>query len=184
MRRLVYSVLTLMAALPLLTSCLKDNSDPFEDWRDDNNAWLDEQLVRKNANGSQYYEKVMVNWNPTAYVLMHWHNDRSKTVNNLKPISTSTVDVKYRLRDYQGLGKDSSYLRTIPADSIYRSRVNSNIEGWVIGVTNMHVGDSVTMIVPYQYGYGAQARGAINPYTHLVFDMKLTGVPGYIVPVN
>lgn len=184
MKKLIYPVLAAVAALPLLSSCLKDESDPYEDWRNKNNAWLEEQTVRQNPDGTPYYEKVTVEWNPGAYVLMHWHNDRSKTAGNISPMSTSTADVKYLLRDFQGVGKDSSYLRTVPADSIFRSRVNTNIEGWTIGLTNMHVGDSVTMVVPYQWGYGAQQRGSLDPYSVLVFDIKLKGVPGFEVPVN
>lgn len=184
MKRLIYGIMALLS-LPLVsTSCLKDESDPYEVWRNKNNAWLDEQSVRTNTDGTPYYEKVTAPWNPNAYVLMHWHNDRSLTAKNLSPLSTSTTDIKYRLTDYEGLPKDSSYLRTIPADSIFRSRVNTNIEGWVIGVTSMHVGDSVTMIVPYQYGYGSTQRGSLDPYSVLVFDLKLKGIPGYEVPVN
>lgn len=184
MKKLIFCSLALLCA-SVFTSCLKDESDPYEDWRNSNNTWLDEQMALKNPDGSPYYEKVVATlWNPNAYVLMHWHNDRSLTANKITPLSTSTVDVKYILRNYQGLGIDSSYLRTTPADSIFRSRVNTNIEGWVIGVTNMHVGDSVTMIVPYKYGYGASQRGSILPYTNLVFGIKLKGIPGYEVPVN
>ncbi len=184
MKKLIYFSLILFC-VSVLSSCLKDESDPYGEWRNSNNTWLAGQMALKNPDGSPYYEKVeATGWNPNAYVLMHWHNDRSLTSGKLVPMSTSTVDVKYRLTDYEGLAKDSSYLRTTPADSIYRSQVNSNIDGWIIGLTHMHVGDSVTMIVPYQYGYGAMQRGNILPYTVLVFDLKLAGVPGYEVPVN
>lgn len=183
MKKLIFFSLALLGA-SIMTSCLKDDSDPYEEWRNTNNTWLDQQMSLKNHDGSPYYEKVGAVWNPNAYVLMHWHNDRSLTAKNLVPLSTSTVDIKYHLRDCQGAPKDSSYLRATPADSIFRSRVNESIEGWVIGVTNMHVNDSVTMIVPYQYGYGAAQRGSILPYSVLVFDLKLKGIPGYEVPVN
>lgn len=176
-------LLILFLAPCLLSSCLKDEPNTSDEWREDNNAWLAEQEQKKNPDGSPYYEKLTAVWNPNAYVLMHWHNDRSATAGNITPLSTSYVDVKYRLTDYKGLPKDSSYLRTNPADSIYRSQVNANIEGWVIGLTRMHVGDSVTMIVPYQCGYGATPNGSIRPYSNLVFDIKLKGIPGYETPV-
>lgn len=168
-----------------LSSCLSDDDDkPYEDWRLANENWVAEQEALRNPDGTPYYTKVTASWNPNAYVLMHWHNDRALTAGNITPLSTSTADVKYLLRDYQGLGCDSSYLRTTPADSIYRSRVNTNVEGWVLGLTNMHVGDSVTMIIPYQWGYGAQSRGKLKPYSAMVFDLKLKGIPGYEIPVN
>ncbi len=184
MKKIIYFSLTLLCAT-VFSSCLSDDSEPYDEWRNHNDTWLQEQMARTNPDGTPYYEKVVATkWNPNAYVLMHWHNDRSLTADKISPMSTSTVDVKYLLRNYEGLGIDSSYLRTTPADSIFRSRLNTNIEGWVIGVTQMHVGDSVTMIVPYQYGYGATQRGSILPFTNLVFDIKLKGIPGFEVPVN
>ena len=183
MKKIILSLILLVAPC-ILTSCLEDNTDDYESWRALNNAWLLEQETRKNEDGSLYYEKVTPVWNPNAYILMHWHNDRSLTANNLVPLATSYVDVKYRLTDYRGLPKDSSYLRTNPADSIYRSQVNANIEGWIIGLTHMHVGDSVTMVIPYQSGYGASGNGSIAPYSVLQFAVKLQGIPGYEVPLN
>lgn len=183
MKRLVY-IVAIFIGFSFLSSCLKDNFDEYEEWRNSNDRWLAEQELRKNPDGSPYYEKIVPAWNPNAYVLMHWYNDRNATASNLSPLSTSYTDIKYKLSDFEGLAKDSSYLRTNPADSIYRSKVNSNIEGWIIGVTNMHVGDSVTMIVPYQYAYGAKGQSTVKPYSVLVFDLKLKGIPGYEIPVN
>lgn len=175
----------LLCSSAAMTSCLDDDNDnPYGEWRESNDNWVAEQEALKNPDGTPYYTKVTASWNPNAYVLMHWHNDRSLTAGEITPISTSTTDIKYRLTNYQGLPCDSSYLRTSPADSIYRSQVNANVEGWVIGVTNMHVGDSVTMIIPYQWGYNATARGALLPYSTLVFDLKLKAVPGFAIPAE
>ncbi len=104
------------------------------------------------------------------------------TRNNLKPLITSTVDTKYLLRLYNGTRIDSSYTSSSAtlSDSIYRSVVNQNVEGWMIAMTHMHVGDSCTVIIPYQQGYGSSKRSDdLLPYSNLVFDVKLVDIYKY-----
>ena len=119
-------------------------------------------------------------WDPSSKTLIRWHNDTMLTKGNLKPLITSTVDVKYRLALYNGTAVDSSYLSSSPADSIYRSIVNQNVEGWMIALTHMHVGDSCTVIIPYQQGYGSIKKSDdLLPYSCLVFNMKLVDIYRY-----
>ena len=102
------------------------------------------------------------------------------TRNNLKPLITSTVDVKYHLSTYDGNPVDSSYYMTSPADSIYRSVLNQNVEGWMIALTRMHVGDSCTVIIPYQQGYGSTKKSDnLLPFSNLIFDVKLVDIYKY-----
>ena len=102
------------------------------------------------------------------------------TRGNLKPLLTSTVDVKYRLSLYDNTRVDSSYANISPADSIYRALISSNVEGWMIALTHMHVGDSCTIIVPYHQGYGsAKMSEVLKPYSTLVFDIKLVDIYKY-----
>ena len=92
---------------------------------------------------------------------------------------TSTVDVKYIGHLYDGTAFDSSYINTYPADSIYRTTLSSVIEGWTIALTNMHVGDSCEVLIPYQHAYGSSEHGDIKPYSALQFNIKLVYIPGY-----
>lgn len=163
----------------VLTSCFKDDdekiADEYAEWRDINTAWFVEQ-----ASHSSYYTTVTAPWDPNAKVLIHWFNDTSLTSNNLKPMFSSMVDVKYYLRLYDGTPMDSSYLSTSPADSLFRCRLSSGvIEGWAIAVPRMHIGDSCRVIVPYNVAYGTTASGDIKPFSTLQFDIKLVGIPKY-----
>ena len=175
MKKFFYTVIMAIVAVTMLDSCLGKNVyDEYEDWRETNDEWFQQQAA------SGQYTKIVAPWDPSAQVLLRWHNDTMLTRNNLKPLITSTVDVKYHLKIYDGTPVDSSYLSTSPADSIYRSLVTSNVEGWIIALTNMHVGDSCTAIVPYQQGYGSYNRGELlKPYTTLVFDIKLVDIYKY-----
>lgn len=175
MKKFFYTAILAIVAVTMLDSCLGKNVyDEYKDWRETNDEWYSQQAA------SGQYTTIVAPWDPSAQVLMRWHNDTMLTRNNLKPLITSTVDVKYHLSIYDGTPVDSSYLNTSPADSIYRSEITSNVEGWILALTNMHVGDSCTAIVPYHQGYGSYNRGdLLKPYTTLVFDIKLVDIYKY-----
>ena len=175
MKKFFYTIILVVMALTMLESCLGDNVyDQYKDWRQKNDEWMGQQKA------SGRYTVVTAPWDPSAHVLMLWHNDTMSTRGNLKPLITSTVDMKYHLSLCDGTPVDSSYYLTSPADSIYRSKVNENVEGWMIALTRMHVGDSCTVIVPYQQGYGSNKKSDILlPYSNLIFDMKLVDIYKY-----
>jgi len=183
MKKLFYFAVVAVALLPLLSSCLGDTPGVDNEWKEKNDAWIIEKEAETDASGALVYTRVNCNWDPNGYVLMKWHNDRNSNPNQLSPIATSTVDVIYRVRNIDGLGLDSSFYRTVPADSIYRSVLNTNIQGWMIALTNMHVGDSCTVLIPYNQAYGVNSKGSVKAYSNLVFDVKLVGIPAYERPL-
>ncbi len=175
MKKFFYTVILAVVAVTMLDSCLgKSVEDEYKDWRESNDAWYQRQVQ------SGQYTLYTASWDPSAQVLMLWHNDTMLTRNNLKPMITSTVDMKYHLSLYDGTPVDSSYYLTTPADSIFRTQVNQTVEGWMMALTRMHVGDSCTVIIPYQQGYGSTKKSdVLVPYSVLVFDMKLVDIPKY-----
>ena len=86
-----------MAALlfvPSLSSCLGDDDKSFDykAWRNKNEDYF-LRMTDTVAGGKNFYEKITPDWAPGVYILAHWHNDRSLTAANLKPMDNSTVDV-------------------------------------------------------------------------------------------
>ena len=184
MRKFALIFIALLLAAPVLTSCLSNDDEQnvweeYAAWREANEAWLEEMTLRTDDNGDPYYKTVRGAWDYYSYVLIHYYNDTTITRGNLSPHYTSTVDVIYRGHLYDGTPFDSSYLNTSPADSVYRTGLEDVITGWVVALSDMHVGDSCEVIIPYQSGYNANGSGAVLPYSCLVFDMKLVGVPFY-----
>lgn len=115
-------------------------------------------------------------------MLIRYLNDRSKTEGNLSPLLTSTVDVKYIGRLYNGVPFDSSFRNVASyGDSLMRTTPGSLIQGWTIALMNMRVGDSARIVIPYNLGYGSSNSGVIKPYSTLVFDLKLVDIPYYEV---
>lgn len=160
--------------------------DKYADWREENTTWIEQQEALLDEAGNPVYTKVVPEWNRNGYVLMRWFNDRALTENNLVPLYTSTVDVKYYGRLYTDEPFDSSYTSISPADSVSRFQISKTIQGWAIALEQMHVGDSVEVIIPYELAYGASAPSdKILPYSALKFNIKLTNIAGeYIRPLN
>ena len=167
-----------------IASCDLNSTDYWEeyrDWREANNEWIEEKELETDDNGDLHYAKIVPSWNTGTYVLMHYFNDTTETMGNLKPLSTSTVDIKYYGRLYDDTAFDSSYTSTDPADSVYREYLPNFVSGMSIAIQNMHVGDTVEAIVPYGIGYGSSGYGSIYPYSHLVFNIRLVDIPGYVI---
>ena len=102
MKKFFYIIMAVVA-LTILDSCLgKSVYDEYKDWRQKNDAWYEQQVA------SGQYTTIIASWDPSAQVLIRWHNDTMLTKDNLKPLITSTVDVKYHLSVYDGTPADSS----------------------------------------------------------------------------
>ena len=164
-----------VVAVTMLDSCLGNTiEDEYKDWRQKNEAWYQQQAA------SGQYTTLTAPWDPSAQTLIRWHNDTMQTRENLKPLITSTIDVKYQLCLYDGTVVDSSYDIISPADSVFRTQLNQTVEGWMIALTRMHVGDSCTVIVPYPQGYGSvKMSDLLVPYSTLVFGIKLVDIYKY-----
>lgn len=159
------------------TSCDDNNTwSDYSEWREANNDWLLQQGALLDDDGNAFYTRVVPEWNKSAYVYMHYFNDRTLTEGNLSPMYTSTVSVKYIGRLYNNTPFDSSFTAV---DSLFTTKLGSVISGWTIALENMRVGDSARVIIPYQQGYGATSSGSIPPYSTLQFDIKLVDIPLY-----
>ena len=166
----------------LLTGCFDDNdsiANQYKEWRALNQKYIQEDSTKTNEDGSAYYTKVVPSWAPDTYVLMHWHNDRTQTENNLSPMDNSTVSITYELFDIEGNRISDSFSNI---DSLYTSRPSSNIIGVWAGLTHMHIGDSVTMVMPADAGFGEYPNQGIKPYSTLIYNIKLKAIPAYEVP--
>ena len=183
----------LIIFLGVATSCeeKKKEDEPvnyweeYANWRKDNQACLEEKYAQTDSTGRLVYERVTPSWDAGSTIRMRWYNDRAPTQDEPQPISTSYIDVIYKGTTYKGDVFDSSFDNTQHGDSIYRSQLSNNIKGWVIALTNMHVGDHCEIIIPHSCGYGdAYTSDLLLPYSTLVFDVKFRGIPGLEKPVK
>ncbi|MDE6578097.1 MAG: FKBP-type peptidyl-prolyl cis-trans isomerase [Muribaculaceae bacterium] len=165
-----------LLALPLvlsLSSCL-NNDDPdnsYSEWRAENEQYI------SSAEKSGKYSKITPDWDKTSFVLIDWVRKGDST-NKVVPLDNSTVDVVYMLTNVRGDTIDSSFRLTTNGDSIYRVQPCQTCTGFRIALTNMNIGDSVTAVMPYYAGYGALGSGSVLPFSTLIFQIKLVGIPG------
>lgn len=91
------------------------------------------------------------------------------------------VSVHYAGRLLDGSPFDDSYKRGKPFEfPLGAGRV---IKGWDEGIDFLSVGDSATLIIPANLGYGAAARPTIPANSTLIFDVVLVDVKKVAKPV-
>ena len=182
MKKLLYFVCLAVAFSTALVSCGDDDNSwsSYADWRNSNNQYYLQQKERKNPDGTPYYQELNPKWYNQAGVLIHYFNDRRLTAGNLKPLITSHVSVKYKGELYNGTVFDSTTTST--ADSVRTFLLSGTIIGWQVALTDMHVGDSCEIILPYTVGYGTTGSLSTNPYSTLKFGIKLVDIPAYEIP--
>lgn len=184
MRKLTKAFALLTAGLLTagLTGCFDDKeskAEQYREWRELNEKYVLDAEARKDENGDPYYTMITPSWAPGAFALIHWHNDRSLTEKNLSPMDNSTIRMTYELFDIDGEKISDSFANT---DSVYQSQPNKNIIGVWTALTHMNVGDSVTLVLPSQAGYGEVSFSDIKPYSTLIYNIKLKAVTAYEVP--
>lgn len=181
MKKLLYIAAAIIgiAATACADDDYKDTWTTYADWRNDNNAWLEQQQARKNPDGTPYYEVVIPSWYKGAYVLVHRFGPSN--TQNLKPLSNSTVDVIYNGYNFQGERFDSSAtVNAYGRPGVQRFKLNAVIDGWTAAFETMHVGDSAEIICPPNMAYGESAvSDLIKPYSALRFNVRLVDIYAY-----
>lgn len=180
LRYIYFGAIALMTASGLAGCFHDDEPTDYTEWKATNEKYLAEKEA-ETVNGAKVYERIVPSWCPGVYTLAQWHNDRSLTAGNLVPMDNSTVDVIYEGKYVDGTVFDNSYKNTKDGDSIYRCKPSDNIVGFWSVLTRMHVGDSVTCVIPSDAGYGVQSS-SILPYSTLIFHIKLKSIYKYELP--
>ncbi|MDE6048574.1 MAG: FKBP-type peptidyl-prolyl cis-trans isomerase [Paramuribaculum sp.] len=180
MKKIFFLAIIFISTIVAVSSCSDDSTwDTYKEWRETNEQFYQNQKLLKNSDGTQYYTELQPNWFPNSGVLIHYFNDRALTEGNLVPLVSSTVDVKYKGWLCNDVAFDSSYTATADGDSIFRTMPSQTIVGWQVALTNMAVGDSARVVIPWSLAYGTQSTGAILPFSSLVFDIKLVDIYSY-----
>lgn len=122
----------------------------------DNKLWIDEigksEDVLKLANGVLY--KVIQS------------GDGSK-----HPTPQSVITAHYTGKTIDGKVFDSS-----KGGAPLAIRLSELIDGWIIALQNMTIGDKWEIYIPAEMGYGKYSQPGIPAYSTLIFEIELLGI--------
>lgn len=87
------------------------------------------------------------------------------------PTARSIVTVHYTGRTINGKKFDSSK-GGVPL----AMRLNELIEGWIVALQQMHIGDIWEIYIPAEMGYGRFSQPGIPGGSTLIFEIELIGI--------
>lgn len=122
-----------------------------------NKQWLAEKAKEEGVKAlpKGIYYKVLASGDPTGK----------------KPSPRSIVAVHYTGKTINGKIFDSSRGGVAPA-----FRLNELIEGWIIAMQQMVVGDKWELYLPAEMGYGKFSQPGIPGGSTLIFEIELMGI--------
>ena len=88
-----------------------------------------------------------------------------------QPTGRSIITAHYTGRTIDGKQFDSSR-----GGAPLACRLCDLIEGWIIAIQQMHIGDKWEIYIPQELGYGANQSGQIPPFSALIFKVELVEV--------
>ncbi|MGA9213463.1 FKBP-type peptidyl-prolyl cis-trans isomerase, partial [Kaistella sp.] len=103
----------------------------------------------------------------------------TKTTDGVSPKAGEEVSVHYAGRLASGVEFDSSFKRNEPIE--IPIGVGQVIKGWDEGIMLMKQGETATLLIPAELGYGTRgAGGIIPPNAWLIFDVELVKVNSFL----
>lgn len=161
----IFIALTLL----VLPACFDDSNDPkdYTGWRQENIEYIKE-IAGLTEEGQLVYEPLTPDWDNSFTIYIRKHENPDGNPNDLMPLSNSTCNVKYTLKNIKGELLDSS--------ANFVCVPNQMITGFMAAVTNMKVNDTITAVIPAEAGYGSFGSGAVLPYSTLVFGIRLVSI--------
>lgn len=122
-----------------------------------NKKWLEEKAKEAGvkALSKDVYYKVMNEGNPSS----------------AKPTVRSVITAHYTGKTIDGKEFDSSR-GGVPL----ACRLCDLIEGWIIAMQEMHIGDKWELYIPAEMGYGKFSQPGIPGGSTLIFEVELLGI--------
>ena len=128
-----------------------------KEYIDKNRAWLEEKAHEvgvQSLDGGVYYRVI-----------------KSGNADGRTPDRNSVVTAHYTGKTINGRKFDSSLGGVAPA-----FRLKDLIEGWIIALQQMHIGDKWELYIPAEKGYGKYSQPGIPGGSTLIFEIELLGI--------
>ena len=172
MKSIKFSILSLGFLCILITSCsTNDYNNDLTDWKNKNDSYFTNMkdstaytlfTIPAGSGGGNYYYKITT----------------PGDVNSTSPVPGDQVKVNYRGKLVSGYVFDQTF-STAVIDSTAAPRTfydNQLITGWTDNLLQMKVGETRSIVLPQELGYGAQGSGPISSYSTTVWVVQLVKV--------
>lgn len=170
--QLIY--LSLFLSLFLIPSCkTEDPAGVYADWKLQNDNYFTNM---KDSTGYVLYNIPENRGGGSFYYKTTTPGDQG----SVSPLIDDIVVVHYRGKMINGTVFDQTYTGAVPANDSTATPgtfyVKTLIRGWRENLLQMKAGETRTIVLPQQLGYGAVGAGmAIAPYSTTVWEVQLVG---------
>ena len=135
-----------------------------------NKEWLEAKAKEEGVKAlpKGIYYKVMSEGRSSSARLLP---EERKNQDSAKPTVRSIISAHYTGRTIDGKQFDSSR-GGVPL----ACRLCDLIEGWIIAIQQMHIGDKWEIYIPAEMGYGKFSQPGIPGGSTLIFEIELLGI--------
>ena len=135
-----------------------------------NKDWLEAKAKEEGVKAlpKGIYYKVMSEGRSSSARLLP---EERKNQDSAKPTVRSIISAHYTGRTIDGKQFDSSR-GGVPL----ACRLCDLIEGWIIAIQQMHIGDKWELYIPAEMGYGKFSQPGIPGGSTLIFEIELLGI--------
>ena len=135
-----------------------------------NKEWLEAKAKEEGVKAlpKGIYYKVMSEGRSSSARLLP---EERKNQDSAKPTVRSIITAHYTGRTIDGKQFDSSR-GGVPL----ACRLCDLIEGWIIAIQQMHIGDKWEIYIPAEMGYGKFSQPGIPGGSTLIFEIELLGI--------
>ena len=185
MSKKIYLFSLVLLALTFTACSETEETGRYDNWRARSEAFIDSiaNVYAGQQNGSitvtdekeRLYPFTDLTNGQTIYAKKRIPRDGVK--DDDKPVYTSKVSAYYRMTYFNGDVVQQNFNGIKPSnyDSPSKFSLDGVITGWSYTLMHMTEGELWTLYIPYQSGYGSGTSedGSLQPYSALVYNVKL-----------
>ena len=185
MSKKIYLFSLVLLALTFTACSETEETGRYDNWRARSEAFIDSiaNVYAGQQNGSitvtdekeRLYPFTDLTNGQTIYAKKRISRDGVK--DDDKPVYTSKVSAYYRMTYFNGDVVQQNFNGIKPSnyDSPSKFSLDGVITGWSYTLMHMTEGELWTLYIPYQSGYGSGTSedGSLQPYSALVYNVKL-----------
>ena len=164
MSKKIYLFSLVLLALTFTACSETEEAGRYDNWQARSEAFDPEKLhaYKDPTNNQMLYVKKI---------------SKDENSSQKKPLYTSTVSAYYRMTYFNGDVVQQNFNGIKPSnyDSPSKFSLDGVITGWSYTLMHMTEGELWTLYIPYQSGYGSGTSedGSLQPYSALVYNVKL-----------